>query len=253
MTGVKRGRYGYAVNYKIFMAAAAAVVVSVISNMMAGSRKSIIGEMCLKDFLIHYNHRIAAYMLFPVVTILVLVYLNKMFDINVVIRYVNIRTYYMDLVKSVFVKTAVYMFLILLTVSLLGIMLCGFEADNWSDKTSYAFALYGHRLVNTGIVKLLAAMYIAWFFIVFINFELSIIIHRFVGNLYIGFIITTILNVYVLNEMANDRLISFYVKDFVYISGWNFKSLVLLICPAIVLFIVILFMGRNDFIKRRLG
>lgn len=243
--------YIYFFDYRTIIIGIVLTLASLITCFFMTGRKSRIGEVCLKDFLIDYSFKIAPYIIFPLITLVILIYVRKIFNTNIVVRYINIRAFYADIIIGVVTGTIIVLFLTLLIISLGGIIFCDFRIDNWECQEAYSRIVYDVKLVDTHVLKLMAVIFISWVLIAFINFEICLIIHRFTGNLYLGYILSVMLDIYCLLETANTQISRFYVKYFVYVEGWKVDSLLFPVIVASVLLIIIMFMGRADFVKRR--
>ena len=64
------------------------------------------GITCVKDFVITYNYKIVPYMAMPVIMLLLISYFRRMYDDNRMVRYVNVRKFYLAVIAGGAVRIA---------------------------------------------------------------------------------------------------------------------------------------------------
>lgn len=76
------------------------------------------------------------------------------------------------------------------------------------------------------------------------------IIHRYIRSWIAGYFICIVLNLYMLVEQGNARVLKTFITYRVYQNGWRYSSLVYMAVIVAVLLMVILLMGKCDSLRR---
>lgn len=210
------------------------------------------GEVCLKDYLVTFNFKIAGVILLPVVSFFLLLYIIRMFDDNRIVRYVSIRKYYAKLIAGCFMYCFLYLILSYTMILLSGLISSGFVVDNWQNYDSLAYSMYSERLIDISYLKIMTAVFVVWFLIEVFNVELCIIIYRFLDSWIIGYLLCQIINFTVCVQMGNNAYIKFYINYSVYREGWNVSSLLPLVAVCLSGAVVIMLMGKADNLRKRI-
>ena len=92
-------------------------LISVIACEFAFASRKTMGITCVKDFVITYNYKIVPYMAMPVIMLLLISYFRRMYDDNRMVRYVNVRKFYLAVIAGGAVRIAAYVFITAIAVS----------------------------------------------------------------------------------------------------------------------------------------
>ena len=126
------------------------------------------GITCVKDFVITYNYKIVPYMAMPVIMLLLISYFRRMYDDNRMVRYVNVRKFYLAVIAGGAVRIAAYVFITAIVVLTGGIISTHGIMNNWNEKNAMAQRVYGGYLTYTESVTVFAGVFITLIFIMFI-------------------------------------------------------------------------------------
>ena len=77
---------------------AVVILVSLFVCEFAFAARKAKGVTCVKDFIITYNYRVVPYIAIPVIMVLLISYFRRMYDDNRMVRYVNIRNFYISVI-----------------------------------------------------------------------------------------------------------------------------------------------------------
>lgn len=225
-------------------------LISVIACEFAFASRKTMGITCVKDFVITYNYKIVPYMAMPVIMLLLISYFRRMYDDNIMVRYVNVRKFYLAVIAGGAVRIAAYVFITAIVVLTGGIISTHGIMNNWNEKNAMAQRVYGGYLTYTESVTVFAGVFITLIFIMFIIMELLLIIYRYVRSWIAGYFICMVVNLYMLIEQGNIRILRAYITYRVYQSGWEYRNLVYLVVLAAALLMVVLIMGKSDSLRR---
>ncbi len=223
------------------------ILISIITGVLASVDRRRLGEICLKDFLITYNFMIVPYVLLPILFLAVVIHLNGMYDDKRLIRYSDIRRFYFDIeIKGILVSA---LYIVITAVMLLtgGLIVSECRIDNWTFPNSVAQNVYRDYLVNSSFIKIFCAVFLTLFLLLLINMNILIIIHRYTGHWIIGFFLCVVGNLYFLTQTHNN---DFFVTYNVYQNGWRYGCLLGPFIVYAVTFIIIMFMGKADSLRR---
>ena len=81
---------------------AVVILVSLFVCEFAFAARKAKGVTCVKDFIITYNYRVVPYIAIPVIMVLLISYFRRMYDDNRMVRYVNIRNFYISVIGGAF-------------------------------------------------------------------------------------------------------------------------------------------------------
>ena len=166
------------------------------------------------------------------------------------VRYVNVRKFYLAVIAGGTVRIAAYVFITAIVVITGGIISTHGIMNNWNEKNAMAQRDYGGYLTYTESVTVFAGVFITLIFIMFIIMELLLIIYRYVRSWIAGYFICMVVNLYMLIEQGNIRILRAYITYRVYQSGWEYRNLVYLVILAAALLMVVLIMGKSDSLRR---
>lgn len=231
------------------------IIATLLINLIgrfAHINRQVIGSACLKDYIITFNFRIASQIFIPSVSFFMLVYLIRMFDDNRVVRFVNIRMYYVKLLAGCIMVCTLCLTASYVLILLSGLIYSGYIVDNWGEMDSFAYNMYGEMLSDISFFRILTAVFIVWFLIEFINIELCIIIHRFSNSWIIGYIICQFINFCMCLEIGKNKYIDFFINYSVYRNGWNASSVLPLVVGGSIGFVFIMLMGKADNLRKRI-
>lgn len=227
------------------------VLVSALSGISAIMEREGLGQICLKDYVITYNYRVTPYILFPVILFVIIIYLRKMHDDKIMIRYTDIRKFYFDMELNGMVCVLGYMTVTAVMVIAAGLVKCGFVTDNWDEPESMAKTVYGDYLVDSSASQLCVGFFAVLVLLAVINMNLIIVLHRFINNWIIEFFLCVTGNLYILTEggsIISDH--DWFITYSVYQQGWRYSFLAGLSLICIFTFIITLFVGKADCLGR---
>ena len=118
-------------------------LISVIACEFAFASRKTMGITCVKDFVITYNYKIVPYMAMPVIMLLLISYFRRMYDDNRMVRYVNVRKFYLAVIAGGAVRIAAYVFITAIVVLTGGIISTHGIMNNWNEKNAMAQRVYG--------------------------------------------------------------------------------------------------------------
>lgn len=226
------------------------IIISMFACEFAFASRKAMGITCVKDFIITYNYRIVPYIVIPVIMVLLIVYFRKMYDDNRMIRYVNIRKFYCVVIGKGVGRIVMYVIVMSLVVLAAGLISTHGVMDNWQMAKAMAKRVYGGYLTYTGVVTIFAGVAITLIIRMIINMELLMIIYRYAHSWIVGYFICVVMNLYVLIEQSNTRILNGFITYRVYQNGWGYASLLPMMAVVMVLLIVVLLMGKSDSLKR---
>lgn len=232
---------------------AATVLISLVTEIFQNNINNRIGKCCMKDFMIYYNYKIAPYMLLTVLAFMVTMYLYKMYDAQKIIRYTDIRRFYIKVLLGICAQLLIYLAVVFVIVVPGGALGSGFVIDNWKQSDSYASIVFGIRLLDTPLFTIIAAEFAGYFAIGIIDGMIGMIAHRFTGNLFIGYFMAVVIN-YIFTAEPNismGRINEFYINESVYQRGFCSMSFIFPAAAAFALLLIIMNMGKFDLIKKR--
>lgn len=122
--------------------------------------------------------------------------------------------------------------------------------DNWQSKNAMAKRVYGAYLTDTKFITVFSGIFITLILMMIINMEMLMIIHRYIHSWIAGYFICIVLNLYMLVEQGNARVLKTFITYRVYQNGWRYSSLVYMAVIVAVLLMVILLMGKCDSLRR---
>ena len=158
-----------------------------------------------------------------------------------------IITYNYRIVPYIVIPVIMVLSLVVLAAGLIsthGVM------DNWQTAKAMAKRVYGGYLTYTGVVTIFAGVAITLIILMIINMELLMIIYRYAHSWIVGYFICVVMNLYVLIEQSNTRILNGFITYRVYQNGWGYASLLPMMAVVMVLLIVVLLMGKSDSLKR---
>lgn len=226
------------------------IIISMLACEFAFATRKAMGITCVKDFIITYNYRIVPYIVIPVIMALLIVYFRKMYDDNRMVRYVNIRKFYCVVIGKGIGRIVMYVIVMLLVVLTAGLISTHGVMDNWQASNAMAKRVYGGYLTYTGVVTIFAGVAITMIILMIINMELLMIVYRCVHSWIVGYFICVVMNLYIIIEQGNSRILKGFITYRVYQNGWRYASLLPMAAVAVVLLIVVLLMGKSDSLKR---
>ena len=122
--------------------------------------------------------------------------------------------------------------------------------DNWQSKNAMAKRVYGAYLTDTKFITVFSGIFITLILMMIINMEMLMIIHRYIHSWIAGYFICIVLNLYMLVEQGNARVLKTFITYRVYQNGWRYSSLVYMAVIVAVLLMIILLMGKCDSLRR---
>ena len=199
---------------------AVVILVSLFVCEFAFAARKAKGVTCVKDFIITYNYRVVPYIAIPVIMVLLISYFRRMYDDNRMVRYVNIRNFYISVIGGGIGRIVLYVVIMTVWMFIGGVVSTHGIIDNWQSKNAMA------------------------------NMEMLMIIHRYIHSWIAGYFICIVLNLYMLVEQGNARVLKTFITYRVYQNGWRYSSLVYMAVIVAVLLMVILLMGKCDSLRR---
>ena len=225
-------------------------LISVIACEFAFASRKTMGITCVKDFVITYNYKIVPYMAMPVIMLLLISYFRRMYDDNRMVRYVNIRNFYISVIGGGIGRIVLYVVIMAVWVFIGGVVSTHGIIDNWQSKNAMAKRVYGAYLTDTKFITVFSGIFITLILMMIINMEMLMIIHRYIHSWIAGYFICIVLNLYMLVEQGNARVLKTFITYRVYQNGWRYSSLVYMAVIVAVLLMVILLMGKCDSLRR---
>ena len=225
-------------------------LISVIACEFAFASRKTMGITCVKDFVITYNYKIVPYMAMPVIMLLLISYFRRMYDDNRMVRYVNIRNFYISVIGGGIGRIVLYVVIMAVWVFIGGVVSTHGIIDNWQSKNAMAKRVYGAYLTDTKFITVFSGIFITLILMMIINMEMLMIIHRYIHSWIAGYFICIVLNLYMLVEQGNARVLKTFITYRVYQNGWRYSSLVYMAVIVAVLLMVILLMGKRDSLRR---
>ena len=187
---------------------AVVILVSLFVCEFAFAARKAKGVTCVKDFIITYNYRVVPYIAIPVIMVLLISYFRRMYDDNRMVRYVNIRNFYISVIGGGIGRIVLYVVIMTVWMFIGGVVSTHGIIDNWQSKNAMAKRVYG------------------------------------------AYLICIVLNLYMLVEQGNARVLKTFITYRVYQNGWRYSSLVYMAVIVAVLLMVILLMGKCDSLRR---
>lgn len=226
------------------------IIISMLACEFAFASRKTMGITCVKDFIITYNYRIVPYIVIPVIMALLIVYFRKMYDDNRMVRYVNIRKFYCVVIGKGIGRIVMYVIVMSLVVLAAGLISTHGVIDNWQSANAMAKRVYGGYLTYTGFMAIFAGVAITLIILMIINMELLMIIYRCAHSWIVGYFICVLMNLYIIIEQGNSRILKGFITYRVYQNGWRYASLLPMAAVVAGLLIVVLLMGKSDNLKR---
>ena len=207
---------------------AVVILVSLFVCEFAFAARKAKGVTCVKDFIITYNYRVVPY----------------------IARYVNIRNFYISVIGGGIGRIVLYVVIMAVWVFIGGVVSTHGIIDNWQSKNAMAKRVYGAYLTDTKFITVFSGIFITLILMMIINMEMLMIIHRYIHSWIAGYFICIVLNLYMLVEQGNARVLKTFITYRVYQNGWRYSSLVYMAVIVAVLLMVILLMGKCDSLRR---
>ena len=229
---------------------AVVILVSLFVCEFAFTTRKAKGVTCVKDFIITYNYRVVPYIAIPVIMVLLISYFRRMYDDNRMVRYVNIRNFYISVIGGGIGRIVLYVVIMTVWVFIGGVVSTNGIIDNWQSKNAMAKRVYGAYLTDTKFITVFSGIFITLILMMIINMEMLMIIHRYIHSWIAGYFICIVLNLYMLVEQGNARVLKTFITYRVYQNGWRYSSLVYMAVIVAVLLMVILLMGKCDSLRR---
>lgn len=226
------------------------ILVSLFVCEFAFAARKVKGVTCVKDFIITYNYRVVPYIAIPVIMVLLISYFRRMYDDNRMVRYVNIRNFYISVIGGGIGRIVLYVVIMTVWVFIGGVVSTNGIIDNWQSKNAMAKRVYGAYLTDTKFITVFSGIFITLILMMIINMEMLMIIHRYIHSWIAGYFICIVLNLYMLVEQGNARVLKTFITYRVYQNGWRYSSLVYMAVIVAVLLMVILLMGKCDSLRR---
>lgn len=226
------------------------ILVSLFVCEFAFAARKAKGVPCVKDFIITYNYRVVPYIAIPVIMVLLISYFRRMYDDNRMVRYVNIRNFYISVIGGGIGRIVLYVVIMTVWVFIGGVVSTNGIIDNWQSKNAMAKRVYGAYLTDTKFITVFSGIFITLILMMIINMEMLMIIHRYIHSWIAGYFICIVLNLYMLVEQGNARVLKTFITYRVYQNGWRYSSIVYMAVIVAVLLMVILLMGKCDSLRR---
>ena len=182
--------------------------------------------------------------------VLLISYFRRMYDDNRMVRYVNIRNFYISVIGGGIGRIVLYVVIMAVWVFIGGVVSTHGIIDNWQSKNAMAKRVYGAYLTDTKFITVFSGIFITLILMMIINMEMLMIIHRYIHSWIAGYFICIVLNLYMLVEQGNARVLKTFITYRVYLNGWSYSSLVYMAVIVAVLFMVISLMGKCDSLRR---
>lgn len=173
-----------------------------------------------------------------------------MYDDNRMVRYVNIRNFYISVIGGGIGRIVLYVVIMAVWVFIGGVVSTHGIIDNWQSKNAMAKRVYGAYLTDTKFITVFSGIFITLILMMIINMEMLMIIHRYIHSWIAGYFICIVLNLYMLVEQGNARVLKTFITYRVYQNGWRYSSLVYMAVIVAVLLMIILLMGKCDSLRR---
>ena len=129
-------------------------LISVIACEFAFASRKTMGITCVKDFVITYNYKIVPYMAMPVIMLLLISYFRRMYDDNRMVRYVNIRNFYISVIGGGIGRIVLYVVIMAVWVFIGGVVSTHGIIDNWQSKNAMAKRVYGAYLTDLSLIHI---------------------------------------------------------------------------------------------------
>lgn len=229
---------------------AVVILVSLFVCEFAFAARKAKGVTCVKDFIITYNYRVVPYIAIPVIMVLLISYFRRMYDDNRMVRYVNIRNFYISVIGGGIGRIVLYVVIMTVWMFIGGVVSTHGIIDNWQSKNAMAKRVYGAYLTDTKFITVFSGIFITLILMMIIKMEMLMIIHRYIHSWIAGYFICIVLNLYMLVEQGNARVLKTFITYRVYQNGWRYSSLVYMAVIVAVLLMVILLMGKCDSLRR---
>ena len=213
---------------------AVVILVSLFVCEFAFAARKAKGVTCVKDFIM----------------VLLISYFRRMYDDNRMVRYVNIRNFYISVIGGGIGRIVLYVVIMTVWMFIGGVVSTHGIIDNWQSKNAMAKRVYGAYLTDTKFITVFSGIFITLILMMIINMEMLMIIHRYIHSWIAGYFICIVLNLYMLVEQGNARVLKTFITYRVYQNGWRYSSLVYMAVIVAVLLMVILLMGKCDSLRR---
>ena len=120
------------------------ILCSIVACELALEYRKTLGMVSVKDYIITYNYRVVPYIPIPVILFFLISHIRRMYDDNKMVRYVNIRKFYLDVIENGIHNLILYVFIMACMVFVGGIISTHGVVDNWNSKEAMAQRLYGN-------------------------------------------------------------------------------------------------------------
>lgn len=132
---------------------AVVILVSLFVCEFAFAARKAKGVTCVKDFIITYNYRVVPYIAIPVIMVLLISYFRRMYDDNRMVRYVNIRNFYISVIGGGIGRIVLYVVIMTVWMFIGGVVSTHGIIDNWQSKMRWQREFMEHILQTQSLLQ----------------------------------------------------------------------------------------------------
>lgn len=226
------------------------ILCSIVACELALEYRKTLGMVSVKDYIITYNYRVVPYIPIPVILFFLISHIRRMYDDNKMVRYVNIRKFYLDVIENGIHNLILYVFIMACMVFVGGIISTHGVVDNWNSKEAMAQRLYGSYLADTNFMTIFIGVFATLVLVIIIDLEMLMILYRCIHSWIVGYFICIVIDMYMLMEKGSSKVLGVFMTYLVYQKGWQYTTLLYPVAISAVLFAVVMIMGNSDNLRR---